>query len=91
MYRGKDDKSECNNYRGINLLSGVEKEYGRIILDKMKVIKDELIRGEQMWGSGIIKGANICKEIINKEGVGVEAKVVHRIVVSYTSASRETV
>lgn len=30
LYKCKDDKSECNNYRGMSLLSVVEKMYSRM-------------------------------------------------------------
>ena len=35
IYKGKGDRSECKNYRGINLLSIPGKAYGRILSEKV--------------------------------------------------------
>src|SRR5678816_682394 len=43
IYKGKGDKKECSNYRGISLLSVVGKIYGRIIIEKVKSITDKQI------------------------------------------------
>ncbi len=32
VYKGKGDKTECNNYRGINLLNIPGKVYGKILI-----------------------------------------------------------
>ena len=33
LYKGKGERNECKNYRGINLLSVVGKIYSRILID----------------------------------------------------------
>ena len=35
LYKGKDDKCECSNSRGISLLSVVGKLYGRVLIKKV--------------------------------------------------------
>ena len=43
----KGDLSQCKNYRGIMLLSTPGKVFNRIILDRMKVAVDKLLRDHQ--------------------------------------------
>lgn len=38
IYKGKGDKMECSNYRGISLLSVVGKIYGRVLIERVKAI-----------------------------------------------------
>ncbi len=38
MYKGKGDKSECGNYRGISLLSIPGKVYGKILIRRVQEI-----------------------------------------------------
>jgi len=47
IYKGKGDKSECGNYRGISLLSVVGKVYGSVLIEKVKRITEEKIGEEQ--------------------------------------------
>ena len=35
LYKGKEEKNECRNYRGISLLSMVGKIYAGILVDKV--------------------------------------------------------
>src|SRR5678815_918799 len=75
IYKGKGDKKECSNYRGISLLSVVGKIYGRIIIKNVKSITDKQI-GEEQCGFRDCRGCvdqvftfeNAGREILRKEG-----------------------
>ena len=43
VYKGKGDKRECSNHRGISVLSVVGKMYGRIIIERVRAITENLI------------------------------------------------
>ena len=43
IYKGKGDRSECKNYRGISLLSIPGKVYGRILIEKVSSLTEGLI------------------------------------------------
>ena len=47
IYKGKGDKKDCSNYRGISLSSVVGKIYGRELIEKVKNITNNLIGEEQ--------------------------------------------
>ena len=47
IYKGKGDRWECNSHRGISLLSIVGKVYGRIVIDRVRGITEQLISEEQ--------------------------------------------
>ena len=47
VYKGKGDRSECNNYRGISLLSIPGKVYGRVLINKVCSLIKGLIGKEQ--------------------------------------------
>ena len=36
LYKGKGDKCECSNSRGISLLSVVGKLYGRVLIERAR-------------------------------------------------------
>ena len=36
LYKGKGDVHECNNFRGVNLLSVVGKVYGRVLINRIR-------------------------------------------------------
>ena len=49
LYKGKSDKCECSNSRGISLLSVVGKLCGRVLIKRVRA-GTECSRGkEQMW------------------------------------------
>lgn len=47
LYKGKRNDSEYRNYRGISLLSVMEKVYEIIIINRVKVITGGLIENEK--------------------------------------------
>ena len=51
LYRGKGDKCECSNSRGISLLSVVGKLYGRVLIKRVRAGRSNvgLCRVEDAW------------------------------------------
>ena len=47
LYKGKGDKCECSNSRGIRLLSVVGKLYGRVMIKRVRVGTECAIGKEQ--------------------------------------------
>jgi hypothetical protein len=56
LFKGKGDKKECKNYRGISLLSTPGKVYGTVLIERVSEITEVQIRGEQ---GGFRKG-RVC-------------------------------
>ena len=38
LYKNKGDRSDCNNYRGISLLSIVGKVFARVVLGRLQIL-----------------------------------------------------
>ena len=49
LYKGKGDKCECSNSRGISLLSVVDKLFGRVLITRVRV-GTECAIGEEQCG-----------------------------------------
>ena len=47
LYKGKGEKTECRNYRGISLLSVTEEIYEGILIDRVRRVSGGLIDDEQ--------------------------------------------
>ena len=47
LYKGKRERTECKNYRGIGLLSVVGKIYSGILVDRVRRVTRGLNEGEQ--------------------------------------------
>ena len=47
LYKGKGDKCECSNSRGISLLSVAGKLYGRVLIKRVRAGPECAIREEQ--------------------------------------------
>ncbi|XP_054289682.1 uncharacterized protein LOC129004977 [Macrosteles quadrilineatus] len=56
----KGDKTECNNYRGISLLSSAYKVLSKVILNRLKVYIEENIEDHQ---AGFIQGRSTTDQI----------------------------
>ncbi len=68
-YKGKGRREECNNYRGISLLSVPGKIYGRIFNEKMMKITDKCVGAEQggFWkGRGCVDQIFAVKILVEK-------------------------
>ena len=42
LYKNKGDRSDCNNYRGISLLSIVGKTFARVMLNRLKTLAERV-------------------------------------------------
>ena len=42
LYKNKGDRSDCNNYRGISLLSIVGKVFARVVLSRLQVLAEQV-------------------------------------------------
>ena len=52
LYKGKGERTECNNYRGISLLSVVGKIYAGILVERVRKVTEGLIDDEQVSKGG---------------------------------------
>ena len=43
LYKNKGDRSDCNNYRGISLLSVVGKVFARVALTKLQILAEHTV------------------------------------------------
>ena len=50
LYKGKGDKCECSNSRGISLLSVVCKLFGRVLIKRLREGTECTIGGEEQCG-----------------------------------------
>lgn len=46
MYKGKDDKSECGNYWGINLLNIPGKVHRRIVIERVQNVTNDKMKSK---------------------------------------------
>ena len=69
FYKGKGEGTECNNYRGISLLSVVGKIYIGILVDRIRKVTEGFIGDEQggfRAGRGCVIQIFILKQIDEK-------------------------
>ena len=69
IYKGKGDRNECKNYRGISLLSIPGKVYGRILIEKVRSLTERLIGEEQCGfrsGRGCVDQVFVMKQMSEK-------------------------
>ena len=59
LYKGKGDKCECNNSRGISLLSLVGTLYGRVLIERVRVGTECEIGEEEC---GFTYGPSACRK-----------------------------
>ena len=57
LYKGKGERTECKNYRGISLLSVVIEIYTWILVDRVCIVTDGLIVEKQ---GGFREGMGWC-------------------------------
>ncbi len=72
LYIEKVNKVDCNNYRGISLLSVPRKIYGRILNERLMKITDKSVGDEQ---GGFRKGRG-CVDQIFAVKILVEVKIL---------------
>lgn len=75
VYKGKGSKSECQNYRGISLLSVVGKLYGRLLINRViDITKD------QLWDvqSGFMPGRSCADQIFSLQQIVEKALAVNK-------------
>ena len=61
LYKGKGEKYECSNSRGISLLNVVGKLYGRVLIKRVRV-GTEYARGEEQCGFRQGHGLSVCRK-----------------------------
>ena len=69
IYKGKGDRRECKNYRGISLLSIPGKVYRRILIEKVHSLTEGLIGQEQCGfrsGRGCVDQVFVMKQMRKK-------------------------
>src|SRR5678816_1578033 len=69
LYKGKGDRMECGNYRGICLLSVVGKVYGRILIERVRGLTEGRMGEEQggfREGRGCVDQVFTLKMLVEK-------------------------
>ena len=69
IYKGKGDRNECKNYRGISLLSTPGKVYRRILIEKVCSLTEGLIGEEKCGfksGRGCVDQVCVMKQMSEK-------------------------
>ena len=69
LYKGKGDKCECSNSRGISLLSVVVKLYGRVLIKRVRAGTECAIGEEQcglMQGRGCMDQVFAVRQVCEK-------------------------
>ena len=77
LYKGKGERTECNNYRGISMLSVVGKIYTQILVDRIRRLTEGLIDDEQ----GGFRARSRCEDqIFTLKQVGQKGREKNRSV-----------
>ena len=71
LYKGNEKRNECNNYRGISLLSMVGKIYAGILVDRVTRVTEGLIDDEQ---EGFKLGRGYVDETFTLKQIGEEVE-----------------
>ena len=71
LFKGKGERTECKNYRGISLLSVVGKIYAGILVDRVRRMTGGLIDDEQ---GGFRVGRGCVDQIFALKQIGDKAK-----------------
>ena len=67
LYKGKGDKYECSNFRGISLLSVVGKVYGRVLIERVQLGTEGMVGEEQ---GGFKRGRGCVDQVFVVRQVG---------------------
>ena len=71
LYKGKRERNECKNYRGISLLTGARKIYAENLKDRVQRVTGVLIDGEQ---GGFREGRGCVDQIFTLKQIGEKAR-----------------
>ena len=71
LYKGKGERSECKNNRGISLLSVVGKIYAGILVDRVCRVTGGLINDKQ---GGFRAGRGMCRSDLHTKAHRLESK-----------------
>ena len=69
LYQGKGNRNDCKNYRGISLLCIPGKVYGRILIERVRVLTEGMIGEEQCGfrsGRGCVDQVFVMKQMSEK-------------------------
>ena len=77
LYKGKGERTECRNYRGISLLSVVGKIYAGILVDRVRRVIAGFINDEQ---GGFRSGRGVVDKIFSLNQIGEKAREKKRSV-----------
>ena len=69
LYKGKSDRNDCKNYRGISLLSIPGMVYGRILIERVRVLTEGMIGEEHCGfrsGRGCVDQVFVMKQMSEK-------------------------
>ena len=80
LYKGKGEKTEYSNYRGINLLSVVGKIYAGTIVDRVCKVTEGLIDDKQ---GGFTAGRGCVDQIFIIKQIGEKAQEKKRSVCGF--------
>ena len=78
LYKGKGDKCECSNSRGISLLSVVGKLFGRVLVKRVRA-GTECAIGEEQCGFRQELGPSVCC----KAGVSKVSRKLERCILGF--------
>ena len=69
LYKGKGDRHECGNSRGISLLSVVGKVYGRVLIERIRRKTDDVVsevQGGFRQGRGCVDQVFVVRQVCEK-------------------------
>ncbi|TWW71519.1 hypothetical protein D4764_16G0000160 [Takifugu flavidus] len=67
LYKNKGDRSDCNNYRGISLLSTTGKLFARVVLNRLQVLAEKIYPESQ---AGFRVGRSTTDDLLFETAAG---------------------